>query len=296
MQKIVVTGGAGFIGSHIANALAENGFEVHAIDDLSSGSKENLQDGINLHVVDIRRQDQVQKIIQGSDFVFHLAALPSVPLSIEDPLKTNDVNVNGTISVLEAAKKVKVKRLIYAGSCAVYGMQKSSPLKEDMQSNPMSPYALQKLMGEYYCKLFAKLYGLETVVLRYFNAYGKNMPENGAYTAAIKHWLSQKESGKALTVFGGKQTRDFTHISDIVRASILAMESKKVGKGEAINIGSGKSVVIEELAKKISDNIDYQKPREGDIQDSLADIKKAKKLLNWEPQISLKEGIAQLMK
>jgi UDP-glucose 4-epimerase len=294
MQKVVVTGGAGFIGSNLVNSLVKEGYEVHVLDNLSTGKKENLNEKATLHIVDIRDFNKISKVISGASYVFHLAAIASVPFSIERPSESNDVNLGGTIAVLEASVRAGVKRVIFASSCAIYGEQEKMPISEEAKPNPISPYALQKFMAEVYCKFFSQLYGLETVVLRYFNCYGPNMTENGPYTSVIKKWLDQAKQDKQLLLFGGNQTRDFVYVDDLAEASLAAMKSSKVGNGEAINVGSGESIALEKLAKKISNNIDKQEKRKGDIEDSLADISKAKDLLDWQPKISLAEGIKNL--
>lgn len=263
---ILITGDMGFIGTHFKESVKD-------------------QEGM---LVDIKR-DKVgimgltPEMLRGVDTIFHFAALPKVPLSIEDPISTHVENVNATLHLLWCAKEAGVRRFIYSASSSAYGAQKKLPLKEDMIPNPLSPYAAQKLMGEYYCKIFSDLYGIETVCLRYFNVYGENMPTDG-YAAAIATFLKQKNEGKMLPVFGGDQTRDFTYVGDVVQANLLAWKSDRKWKGEIINIGSGKNYSIKQIAEAISKNINYLPARNGEAKNTRADISKAKELLGWEPK------------
>ncbi len=292
----VVTGGAGFIGSHVTDALYAEGYETHIIDNLSGGKKENLNPHAVFHNADIRNLEVIKPIIKGAKYVFHLAALPRVQYSIEHPSETNEVNVTGTLNVLVAAKKGGVKRVIYSASSSAYGDQKTMPLAENMIPNPKSPYGLQKYIGELYCKVWSEVYGLETVSLRYFNVYGPRMNPDGAYALAIGKFLKQKKEGKPLTIWGdGTQTRDFTNVSDVVRANLLAAESKKMGKGEVINIGAGRNFSIKKLTALIGGSAVHEPPRI-EPHDTLADNALARKLLGWFPQVSLEDGIAELKK
>ncbi len=295
-EKVVVVGGAGFIGSHVADALVEKGYEVHSIDNLSGGKKENLNPRAVFHNADIRSIEQIKPIIKDAKFVFHLAALPRVQYSIEHPAETNEVNVTGTVNVLIAAKESRVKRVVYSASSSAYGDQKVLPLVETMTPSPKSPYGLQKYIGEMYCKVWSEVYGVETVSLRYFNVYGPRMNPDGAYALAIGKFLKQKKEGKSLTIWGdGTQTRDFTHISDVVRANLLSAESKKMGKGEVINIGAGRNFSVNQLAKLIGGPVVHEPPRI-EPHDTLADNSLARRLLGWSPQVSLEDGIAELKK
>lgn len=293
-NKVVVTGGAGFIGSHVADALIERGFDVHVIDNMSGGKKENVNGKASLHVADVRDLAAIKPIIKGAKFVFHLAALPRVQYSIEHPAETNEVNVIGTQNVLIAAHEGGVKRVVYSASSSAYGDQPTMPLVETMPPNPKSPYGLHKYVGEVYARVWQSVYGLETVSLRYFNVYGPRMNPDGAYPLAIGKFFKQRKAGQPMTIWGdGTQTRDFTHVRDVVRANLLAAESKKVGKGEVINIGAGKNVSILEVAKMIGGPIVYEPPRI-EPHDTLADNSLAKKLLGWMPEVTLEEGIAEL--
>ena len=292
--KIIVVGGAGFIGSHLADALVEKGDEGHIIDNLSGGKKENINPKAVFHNADIRNLKEIKPIITCSKFVFHLAALPRVQYSIEHPTETNEVNVCGTLNVLISAKEGGVKRVIYSASSSAYGDQKILPLAETMPPNPKSPYGLQKYVGELYCRVWSEMYGLETVSLRYFNVYGPRLNPDGAYALAIGKFFRQHKAGKPLTIWGdGTQTRDFTHVVDVVRANLLAMESKKVGKGEVINIGAGRNFSVNELAELIGGPVVHELPRL-EPHDTLANNSLAKKLLGWAPKVSLEKGIAEL--
>lgn len=296
MSKIIVTGGAGFIGSHLVDAFIKRGFEVLVIDNLSTGKKEYVNSKAIFFEVDLRDLEKIRPIFKGVDFVFHLAALPRIPLSIERPIETNEINIKGTLNALQASREAGVKKFIYASSSSVYGNQTVLPMKEDAICQPLNPYALQKYVGELYCKIFSEIYKLPTVSLRYFNVYGPRQPEVGSYVPVIGIFLKQKQEGKPLTITGdGNQTRDFTHVLDVVEANILAMESKKVGKGEVINIGTGKNYSINEIAKMIGGKTTYIPPRPGEMRHTLADITLAKKLLGWEPKIKLEEGIKKLL-
>lgn len=292
--KVVVTGGAGFIGSHLTDALVERGFEVHVIDNLSGGRKENINPKAAFHKVDIRNLEDITPIIKGTKLVFHCAALPRVQYSIEHPVETNEVNVGGTLNVLIAAKEGDVKRVVYSASSSAYGDQRILPLVETMPPNPKSPYGLQKYIGELYCKVWSAVHGLETVSLRYFNVYGPRLNPDGAYALAIGKFLKQRKAGKPLTIWGdGTQTRDFTHVSDVVRANLLAAESKKVGKGEVINIGAGRNFSVNQLAKLVGGKVVHEPPRI-EPHDTRADNSFAKKILGWTPEVSLEGGIAEL--
>jgi len=297
MGKIIVTGGAGFIGSHLVDKLIEDGNEVLVIDNLSTGKKDNVNEKAKFFEFDLSDYEKIKPIFNGVDSVFHVAAIPRIPLSIEKPLESNDANINGTLNVLVASKEAKVKRVVYSASSSAYGLQKELPLREEMRPGPLNPYALQKYVGELYCKIFPQIYKLPTVSLRYFNVYGSRQPKEGTYAPVIGIFLRQKKASLPLTVTGdGEQTRDFTHVSDVVKANILAMGSNKVGQGEVINIGAGKNHTINEIAKMVGGDIKYIPLPPGEMRDTLADISLARELLGWEPEVKLEQGINKLLK
>lgn len=296
-KKVVVTGGAGFIGSHIVDELLKRGHEVHVIDNFASGkSEDRINPKATYHEVDVRECAKIAPIIEGADVVFHLAALPRVQFSIDNPEESHDVNINGTLNVLLAARDGKAGKVVYSASSSAYGDQPVLPLSEEMLPQPKSPYALQKYVGEHYCRIFSAIFGLPTVSLRYFNAYGKRADPNGPYAQAIIKFLNFRKQGMPLTVTGdGEQTRDSVHVSDIVRANMLAYENDSVREGEVINIGSGVNVSVNEIARMIGGEVVHIAPRI-EPHDTRADITRAKELLGWEPTVSLEEGIAELKK
>ncbi len=295
MKNYLVTGGAGFIGSHLTDSLINAGHKVTAIDNLSTGYKENLNPKAKFVKADIRDLKKIQPHFKNIDGVFHAAALPRVQPSIKDPITPNETNISGALNVLWAAKNTGVKRVVYSSSSSVYGNSKVMPLKEDMRPKPISPYALQKLVGEEYCRLFSFLYGLETVALRYFNVYGPRMIDSGAYVTAIKVFLNQKRRGEPLTIRGdGEQTRDFTHVFDVVQANILAMNSKNVGHAEIMNIGPGQSYSVNQIAKMIGGKT-IQVPPVIEPRHTSADNTLARKLLGWKPKESLEKTIKKLL-
>ena len=297
MKKVaVVTGGAGFIGSHLVEALLAGDYTVRVVDDLLNGKRERVPREVEFFKQDVCNTAALAPIFEGAEVVFHLAALPRVPFSIEHPLESHHANVDGTLSVLVVAKDAKVKRVVYAASASAYGNQETLPLSEDLRAMPANPYGLQKYIGELYVRMFAEVYGLPGVSLRYFNVYGSGIDPEGPYALAIGKFLKQRKNGEPLTIVGdGTQTRDFTHVRDIVRATMLAASSKKVGKGEVINIGTGKNRSVNELAALFGGERITLPPRI-EAHDSQADNQKAKELLGWEPTITLEEGIAELKK
>lgn len=280
MAKAVVTGGAGFIGTQIGDALKADGYEVVSFD-IKNGN-------------DIQDLEQLKTACAGADYVFHTAALPRVQYSIEHPVETHNANITGTLNVLLAAKEAGVKKVIYSASSSAYGDSPVLPLVETLPANPKSPYGLQKYVGELYCRVFSQVYGLPTVSLRYFNVYGPGADPNGAYALVIAKFIKQRMEGKPMTITGdGTQTRDYTHVRDVVRANLLAAKSDAVGKGEVINIGAGNNASVNKVAELIGGPVEHVAPR-FEPHDTLADNTKARELLGWEPTISLGEGIAEL--
>ncbi len=295
-MKVLVTGGAGFIGSHVADALVKAGYETHVIDNLSAGKKENINPKAIFHRADIRNYKEILPIFSEIDYVFHLAALPRVVPSIQDPQTSHDINVNGTLNVLLAAKNHKTKRVIFSSSSSVYGNVDKLPFHENMPANPMSPYALQKYFGERMCRLFSEIYGLETIILRYVNVFGPRYPKEGPYALVVGKFLEQRKMGSPLTIVpDGKQSRDFVHAYDVARANILAAEAPKAGFGEVINIAGGRNYSVLEIADLIGGPKVFVEPRL-EVKHTLADISKARELLGWKPEISFDEGISQLKK
>lgn len=290
----VVTGGAGFIGSHLVDALVQNGYTVSVIDTLVAGKREHVPAGVPLHMIDVRNGDALKPILKDADIVFHLAALPRVEYSIQNPVETHEVNVTGTVNVLSAVGKWT--RVVLASSAAVYGNIDAPLLSEDLPVAPTSPYGLHKYVSERYLSLHNSIYGTQAVSLRFFNVYGPRLDPDGPYALVIGRFLKLRKEGKPLTITGdGNQTRDFIHVRDIVNSLITATESGNVGKGEVINIGTGVETSVNELAKLFGGKREYV-PARIEPRASSADIKKAKKLLNWEPTVSLSDGITELKK
>jgi len=292
IMKILVTGGAGFIGSHLVDKLIEQEHEVIVVDNLSTGKKENLNPEANFHQLDICDFKKIKSLFQDIDYVFHLAATPRVPISVKDPVGTSKNNILGTINVFKAANDNKIKRVVFISSSSVYGDQKELPLREDMIPRPISPYALQKLVGEQFAKLFTQLYRIPIISLRYFNVYGPRADPDGEYSLVIGKFLKQKSQGKPLTIFGdGEQTRGFCYIDDVIEANIKAMRSERLKGGEVINIGSEKSNSVNYLAELIGGEVQYLPPRVADVLHTKADITLAKNLLDWQLKVSFREGI-----
>ncbi|MBU2540177.1 SDR family oxidoreductase [Patescibacteria group bacterium] len=293
-MKYLITGGAGFIGSHLVDKLIKQNHQVVVIDNLSTGKKENLNPKVEFYQLDIRDFNKIKPCFQGVDYVLHLAAIPRVPISIKDPVGTSQVNILGTINVFKAAIDEGVKRIIFASSSSIYGDQKKFPLKENMIPNPLSPYGLQKFVGEQTAKLFVGLYKVPIVCLRYFNVYGPRIDFDSDYSLVLGKFLRLRVQNKPLTIFGdGEQTRAFCYIDDVVDANIKAAESKKIKGGEIINIGQKKSYSINYLSKLIGGSVQYLPPRLGDPLHTQADINLAKKLLNWQPKTDFATGVGK---
>ena len=299
-MKFLVTGGAGFIGSHIVDALVKNGDKVCVLDDLSSGTRENLAtviDKIDLIEGDIRNKDAVAKAMKGVDYCLHQAALRSVPKSLGNPGLYNDVNINGTLNILTAAKEAKVKRVTFASSSSIYGETDRLPEKEDFLPLLISPYALTKLAGEYYCRIFSEIYGLKTASLRYFNVFGPRQSLENEYAVVIPKFITCMLRDEEPPVHGdGKQTRDFTYVANVVQANIKAATVPGI-KCEVFNIACGKAYSVLDIIKYVNKILKKEiKPklgpiRPGDVKHTLADIAKAKKLIKFDPKINFEQGL-----
>jgi len=300
VASYLVTGGAGFIGSNLVEALIGQGDPVRVLDNFATGRRENLAPfagKFELVEGDLRDLEAVGKAVDGVDYVLHEAALGSVARSVDDPATSNAVNVDGTINVLVAARDAKVKRVVYAASSSAYGDTPTLPKREDMPPQPKSPYAVSKLAGEHYCRAFHSIYGLETVSLRYFNVFGPRQNPRVRYAAVVPLFLSALLAGEPPVLEGdGEQTRDFTFIADCVRAILLACTAPKA-PGETINVAGGQErsiISVLQLAQEITGNAiepARKPPRPGDVRRSLADISKARELLGWEPQVAFDEGL-----
>lgn len=291
MKHYLVTGGAGFIGSHTVEALLKRGDKVRVLDNFSTGKPGNVPAGAELLEVSITDFKKMAPAFDGIDGVFHTAALARVQESIDNPLESNEVNITGTLNVIQASFRAGVRRMVFSSSSSLYGDPPILPIPESVFPNPKSPYALQKYVGEGYLKLATLFWGLQTVSLRYFNVYGPRMPLQGAYKLVIPIFLDQKARGKEMTITSdGTQTRDFTYVDDVVRANLLAMDSGNVGSGEAINIGTGVNYSVNQVAKLIGGSTTHIPPRV-EPHDTLADISLAKKLLGWAPQVQFEEGL-----
>jgi len=300
MSRYLVTGGAGFIGSNIAEELVRLGEEVVVFDNLSTGHEGNLEHfrkGIEFIKGDIRNASEVRKSLDGVDHVLHQAALASVPRSIDDPVLVNEVNVGGTLTVLEESRHAGVKSLVYAASSSAYGDSELLPKKEDMLPAPLSPYAISKLVGEHYCTVYSKVYGLPTVSIRYFNVFGPRQDPASQYAAVIPIFITSLLDGKAPTIFGdGEQSRDFTYVSNIVKANLVAAKCEEAD-GQVVNVACGGRFTLNELYSRLCEltgtSVDavYDDPRPGDVKHSHADISLAEKLLGYSVETGLDEGL-----
>jgi UDP-glucose 4-epimerase len=299
-RRALVTGGAGFIGSHLVAGLVAAGWRVRVLDDLSSGREANLadvRDGVELLRGDVRDERALAQAVADVEVVFHQAALASVPLSVAEPLRTHSVNVDGTLSVLEAARRAGVRRVVYAASSSAYGDGEELPKLETMPVNPVSPYALQKHAGELYCRLYTRLYGLEAVALRYFNIFGPRQDPKSEYAAVIPRFICAALAGEGATIFGdGEQTRDFAFVQDAVRANLLAADAERA-PGAVINVATGRRTSLNELWRAIRGitgvkaESRHLPARAGDVRASVADLSRARELLGFEPAVDLLEGL-----
>jgi nucleoside-diphosphate-sugar epimerase len=297
----LVTGGAGFIGSHIASALASAGARVRIIDDLSTGYRENLEEirgEVDFIHASLAEEEPLRKALEGVELVFHEAAIPSVPRSVENPRQTHIASVESTFSLLLASKEKKVRRIIYAASSSAYGDQPTLPKVESMLPEPLSPYAVAKLVGEHYCQVFTRVYGLETVSLRYFNVFGPRQDPSSQYSGVISRFIGALLGGERPVIYGdGEQSRDFTYIDNVVDANLKAAGSSR-GIGQVINIANGERISLNQLLGELksltgkSDVVaNYTAPRAGDVKHSLADISRARALLGFEPRVDLRAGL-----
>jgi len=301
MSKALVSGGAGFIGSHIVEILLENNWEVRILDNFSTGSQSNLdhlRKDVEVHLGDVACFDDCAKAVAGVEVVFHQAAIPSVPRSVADPVGTHAANLTGTVNLLSAARSAGVRRLVLASSSAVYGNDPGFPKRENMPPAPASPYAAQKLSGEYYLRVFSELKALETVSLRYFNVFGPRQDSKGDYACLIPRFIKLINQGKRPTINGhGRQTRDFTFVDDVIEANLLAAQTEnKDCFGQVFNIGAGRNNSVNQVTKEILKLAKKKiRPIHGpavvEPKNSLADIEKAKKMLSWQPQVSFKKGL-----
>ncbi len=303
-QRYLVTGGCGFIGSHIVEALVLEGHRVRVLDNLSSGSLSNLshiRGPVEIVIGDIRDAEQVQAVMDGMWGVFHEAALVSVPDSIERPVENCAINVMGTLNVLEAARRAGVRRVVLASSAAVYGLDPTLPKRENMEPTPISPYALAKLTNEWMARVHSLLYGLETVSLRYFNVYGPRQNPSSMYSGVVSRFVEALRCGQPPVIFGdGLQTRDFVYVADVVAANLAAMTSERVGRGEVINVGTGRATSVLEALQQLQQLAGVTTPprfepaRAGDVRHSVADISRARQWLGYEPRWSLEDGLREL--
>ena len=297
----LVTGGAGFIGSHIASALSANAARVRVLDDLSTGHRENLDEiggDIDFIQGSVADENLLAKTLEGVELVFHEAAIPSVPRSVEAPRQSHIASVDGTFSLLLAARDKGVRRVIYAASSSAYGDQPTLPKAEEMRPDPLSPYAVAKLVGEYYCQVFTRVYGLETVSLRYFNVFGPRQDPGSQYSGVVSRFISSLLSGERPVIYGdGEQSRDFTYIDNVIAANLNAATATGAS-GKVINVANGERVTLNQLLDELKEltgkqevTAEYREPRIGDVRHSLADITMARELLSYESKVDLREGL-----
>jgi len=303
MSHYLVTGGAGFIGSHLAEELARRGQKVRVLDNLSTGKRRNLEHipGVEFVEGDLADPDACVRGVQGVDYVLHQAAIPSVPRSVKDPVTSNRANIDGSLNILVAARDAGVKRLVYAGSSSAYGDTPTLPKREDMPTRPLSPYALQKLVAEQYCQMFTQLYGLETVTIRYFNVFGPRQDPGSPYSGVISLFSTALLEGREPMMYGdGEQTRDFTYVANVVDGVLRACTAPNAS-GEVINVATGGRISLNELLRTMNQIVGteltarYAEARAGDVKDSQADITKARQLLGFEPIVQLEEGLRRTL-
>ena len=301
MPNYLVTGGAGFIGSHLAEELVRRGHRVRVVDNLATGKRQNLDHvkGVEFLEGDLADLDVARRAADGMDYVLHQAAIPSVPRSVQDPITSNRANIDASLNVLVAARDAGVKRLVYAGSSSAYGNTPTLPKVESMPVAPLSPYALQKLVAEQYCQMFTQLYGLETVTIRYFNVFGPRQDPSSPYSGVISLFISALCEGRQPTIYGdGEHTRDFTYVANVVDGVLRACEAKGAS-GEVINVATGGRISLNQLFQAVKSTTGaqvepiYAAPRQGDVRDSQADISKAARLLGYHPAVSFEDGLAR---
>jgi len=299
-RRVLVTGGAGFIGSNLVRALLERGDAVRVLDNFSTGNRDNLAEiagEIEVIEGELRSYERVHNATRGSDVVFHIGALPSVPRSVQDPLTTSAVTIEGTLNVLLAARDEGVGRVVFASSSSVYGNGGTLPRVESAAADPIAPYAVAKLAAERYCVSFSRVYGLETVALRYFNVFGPRQDPTSQYAAVVPRFITRIRAGAPVPIYGdGGQSRDFTYVANVVEGSILASEAGGAS-GVVLNLATGRSASVNELADTIGSILgrpvekEYLPARAGDVRDSWADIAEARRLLGWEPHVTLEDGL-----
>lgn len=301
MAAYLVTGGAGFIGSHLTEELVRRGERVRVVDNLSTGKRQNIAHLTSVEFIegDLADVDVARRAVKGIDYVLHQAAIPSVPRSVQDPITSNRANIDASLNILVAARDAGVKRLVYAGSSSAYGNTPTLPKTETMPTAPLSPYALQKLVAEQYCEMFTRLYGLETVTIRYFNVFGPRQDPSSPYSGVISLFISALCDGRQPTIYGdGEHTRDFTYVANVVDGALRACHAAGAS-GEVINVATGGRISLNTLFKTIRDLVNghveptYAAPRPGDVKDSQADIAKARQLLGYEPIVRFEEGLAR---
>lgn len=297
----LVTGGAGFVGSHIASALAKDGARVRVLDDLSTGHRENIDEiggDVDFIQGSVADEELLNKVLENVELVFHEAAIPSVPRSVQAPRQTHIASVDGTFSLLVAARDRGVRRVVYAASSSAYGDQPTLPKSEEMRPDPLSPYAVAKLVGEYYCRAFTRVYGLETVSLRYFNVFGPRQDPGSQYSGVVSRFISALLSNERPVIYGdGEQSRDFTYIDNVVFANLSAASAKEAS-GKVINVANGQRITLNQLLAELKEltgkqdvTAEYLEPRVGDVRHSLADITMARELLGYESKVDLREGL-----
>ena len=299
-RRALVTGGGGFIGSNLVRRLLEQGDDVRVLDNFSTGNRRNLEElagDVEVYEGELRSYERVHNAVRGVEVVFHIGALPSVPRSVQDPLTTSAVNVEGTLNVLSAARDEGVRRVVFASSSSVYGNSGDLPRRENQHLDPISPYGVSKLAAERYCVSFSRVYDLETVALRYFNVFGPNQDPTSQYAAVVPRFIASVREARSLPIHGdGTQSRDFTYVANIVDANVLAADAEGVN-GAVLNVATGRKTTVNELADAIGEILrlpvekEYLQTRAGDVRDSWADVAEARRRLGWEPSVGLEDGL-----